>query len=273
MARLFDDASNQYLSNSSAVLTAAPITLACWFKSDNITAQQALVSIGKTSDRSTFLLYCRGNVAGDPIGALSQQSAASAVANTTTGYSSGTWHHGCAVFASSTSRAAYIDGGSKGTNSTSVIPLSLDVTDIGALNWSSGRLSYFSGDIAEVGIWNVALTDAEVALLAAGLSPLFIQPANLVSYWPIVGRYSPEIDRIGAANMTVTGATTSDHPRIVYPTMMAPWLSGAPAPPVPPPADVPPERTMQILANGRSIEIGLDHRTMKISPNDRTIKV
>lgn len=34
--------------------------------------------------------------------------------------------------------------------------------------------------------WNVVLTDAEIVALAAGISPLFIRPQNLIAYSPPV---------------------------------------------------------------------------------------
>ena len=45
MARLFDDAAPQYISASSAVLSGVPITMACWFNSDDAAAVQTLISL------------------------------------------------------------------------------------------------------------------------------------------------------------------------------------------------------------------------------------
>ena len=73
------------------------------------------------------------------------------------------------------------------------------------------------GDLAEAAIWNEALSAAEVALLAQGLSPLSLRPWALVFYAPIYGRYDPEIDIIGGLNLTVLDATASAHPRIFKP--------------------------------------------------------
>ena len=70
-------------------------------------------------------------------------------------------------------------------------------------------LQYADGDIAEVAIWNVALTGAEMAALAAGAPPGTVSPSALVFYAPIYGTQSPEKDLISANNLTVTGATAS----------------------------------------------------------------
>lgn len=73
------------------------------------------------------------------------------------------------------------------------------------------------GAIAEVGIWNVALSDSDVALLAKGVSPLMVHPESLVFYAPLIGQYSPEIELRSARNLTLTGTPTqSAHPPIFY---------------------------------------------------------
>ncbi len=75
-----------------------------------------------------------------------------------------------------------------------------------------------TGNLAEVGIWNVSLTAAELAILSKGYSPLFVGPSALVAYWPIVGRTSPEINLVGGGNGTLTGTANAAHPRIIMPS-------------------------------------------------------
>ena len=74
-----------------------------------------------------------------------------------------------------------------------------------------------SGHIAEAAIWNVALTAAEVTVLAKGVSPLFIRRQNLVAYWPLYGLHSPETDFSGNNRvMTLNnGPTRGNHPPVV----------------------------------------------------------
>lgn len=217
MARLFDDASTQYLEHGAAVLTAVPFTFSCWFNSDSATDNQCLMFLGLNSSTNRyFAMHASGNAAGDPVRIFAQNGGTSSVVSTTTGYTVGTTHHACAVFESSTSRHVYIDGGSKASDTTDVTPTTPNVTTIGRRSLSTPA-SYFSGMIAEVAIWNIALTDVEVALLAKKISPLMVRPDSLVMYVPIMGKYSPEIDLVGGRDFTVTGATTSQHPRIMYP--------------------------------------------------------
>lgn len=220
MSRLFDDASSHYLENTAGTPVAAvPLTIACWFFSDDLTARQNLVSLTHPTDAGVvncFLLEAAGNVANDPIRAVTAGTGG-VQAVTSTGFSSGVVHHACGVFAASDSRAAFIDGGSKGTNTSTQTPSGVAKCAIGSFRGGTSTVHLMSGMVAEVAIWNVALTDDEVSILAKGLCPLFMRPASLVSYWPLWGSYSPEIDRVGDFPLTVSGATKGDHPRIFYP--------------------------------------------------------
>lgn len=224
MARAFVRASSQYLEYGGAVVTEVPLTMACWFRSDSTTLSQALMALGRSdANDDTFLLAANGAAGGDPVQAqTSGVGGASAV--TTTGFSANTWHHACGVFAAVDSRAAYIDGGSKGTNAGSQTPSGLDRTRIGL--YYSGATLYMSGRIALPAIWNVALSDEEVAALARGLDPRYIRPESLVGGWELWGLNSPEPDFTGfGRHMIVTGAVAAPEPPGIVPfTVRSPLL-------------------------------------------------
>lgn len=214
MARLFDNAANEYLAIGNAVLSAYPITMACWANVDDDTGSVSLIGIGDSSVGNHYhVLRLRGNL-GNRVDAHSIDGV-SGVANIAAGYVVDTWHHFCGVFSASNLRAVFVDGGSKATNATDVSPAGLDRTTIGA---SPDQFLAFkmSGRIAEAAIWNAALSDAEVAILAAGYSPLFVRPQNLVAYWPLVR--DEDQDRVGGYDMTAFNAPTiGPHPPIIYP--------------------------------------------------------
>lgn len=159
-----------------------------------------------------FSLNWGGNAAGDPLRAITWNAGTFALAATTSGYSVNTWHHGCAVFAAANSRTVYIDGGSAATETTSITPGSAPTSIAVGRFQSNAPSGYFSGRLAEVGVWSVGLNASEVAALARGISPRRVRPESLVGYWPIWGLHSPEIDLLGGVRpMTVTGATQANH--------------------------------------------------------------
>ncbi len=216
MSRLFDDASNEYLLNNTAILSAIPITMACWFNSNDDALAQVLMSIAdNASDLHSFYLRLDGAAGGDPINAA-VAGGGDGLASSSSGFSTNTWHHACGVFTSNTSRAIYLDGGNKGTDATDITPAGLDRFGIGVLV-RQNLFGYFSGMIAEAAIWNAALTDAEAASLAAGFSPKLIRPQSLVAYWPLVRGLN---DPVGGYNLTATGTVVAAHTRIILPSRM-----------------------------------------------------
>lgn len=216
MSRLFDSASSESLYNNSAPVTGYPFTLSAWIYPANITTFEVILFIGdKDVDTDLWLLVAEGSTSPDPITFRSRAGGSNADASTTTGYSVNTWHHACAVATSATDRAAFIDGGSKGTNTTSNSPSGADRVAIGA-NERLTAGAYFNGRIAEAAIWSVALTDAEVVALSKGYSPLFIRPGSLVFYSPLIR--DDDRDIIGGLSLTANGTPTiAEHPRTIYP--------------------------------------------------------
>jgi len=125
-----------------------------------------------------------------------------------------TFFHVAGVFTSSISRTPYFNGSAGTTNTDSVTHSSLpDTTSISAFfDGNSTPLQYFLGDIAEVGIWNAALTAAEIASLAKGMTPDKIRPQSLVFYAPLVRDL---IDQKGGRAITNTNsATVANHQRV-----------------------------------------------------------
>ena len=206
MARNFNGTSAR-IHASSAVVTTTPYTMGCWFRTTNMTQLGALLSLTSVSVSTQYsTLFFRGDVASDPIDILIEAGGAQNVTRSTTGCTSGKWHHACGVFSAANSRTVYLDGGSSATNTTSLSP-TINQTEIGA--WRSGF--WFAGDIAEVGVWNVALTAAEVASLAKGVSPALVRPQSLVTCLPLI---RDVIDVRAAAGFTDVNTTAANHTRI-----------------------------------------------------------
>jgi len=115
-----------------------------------------------------------------------------------------TWVHGAAVFNSVSSRQAYLYGISGTTNTqTSGTQDTANAVVVGAS---------FIGDVAEVGVWNVALTAAEIASLAKGVRCDSIRPQSLTFYAPLV-RELHDIEG-GLTLGNPSSIPVSDHPRI-----------------------------------------------------------
>jgi hypothetical protein len=207
---------SQYFNTASTPLTAAPITMACWFYPKNTTADLSLMSITDNQDAggNRFSLTGGGNAAGDPIRAFAQVGGSTGVADTNAGFVANAWQHACGVYSAANARTAYLNGGNSVTNTTSLSPAGVDRIRIGARFNGGIAGNFLNGQIAEVGIWSAALTAAEIASLAKGMTCDKVRPQSLVFYAPLVRDL---IDAKGGRTITNNNsATVANHPRI-YP--------------------------------------------------------
>ena len=205
---------NQYLSCAAPITGLVyPYTFACHFKPDNITDFGVMVQISPANGAYWGLLNA-GSIAGDPVIANhSQQSAAGGGARSTAGYTANDFFHACGIFESTSLKKAYLNGANEGTN-TVAITNETAATEllIGARRNNGAVGTYYGGLIAEVGIWNVALTQPEIASLADGMTCDKVRPQSLVFYAPLVRDL---IDVKGGLTITNNnGATVANHPRV-----------------------------------------------------------
>lgn len=194
MALTFDATDNQYAEINSAVVTAYPFSMVCWFNTNDVTATYTLMCVTIKESNSFYArLDAAGAIVGDPvIGVLRNTSVYSAT--TTAGYGASAWNHAALVFTNATSRASYLNGGNKGTNvSNSAFNTSVNRTSIGRYGGLTPS-QYMDGAIAWPAIWSVALSDEEVAALYAGADPRDIQPAALEACWQFVSDANDSAD-------------------------------------------------------------------------------
>lgn len=204
----FDGTGDYLRISTTSILTAPPITMACWFNADNITAHQPLMEMFDGSGGfNAFRLGARGELGGDPIVAETQNFLTVERASSGIGYSAGTWQHACGVWAASNDRRAYLNGAAKGVNVVNVVdPPGLDLLQIGAI---ATPTSLVSGLIAQAAIWNVALDDAEVGALGMRTPPRSVRPDALVFLLPMSGAHSPQFDEIARHALIVNGNPVS----------------------------------------------------------------
>ena len=197
---------------SDAAVTNSPCTLACWAKSTNTSDGMSLMSACRSDGLSFMAMFARGFVAGDPISAYITPS--DTTSDTTSGYSSDVWFHAAATFSGNTpmSIASFINGGNKSTASINFTPSGINRMAIGANLANNSAFNHFQGQIADAAVWNVVLSDDEIASLADGMTAEKVRPQSLVWYAPLL-RDLVEIK--GGKTLTNNNtATVADHPRV-----------------------------------------------------------
>jgi hypothetical protein len=185
-----------------------PLTLACWVKT--AAASGRYMSICNST--ATAQRYAIDGAAGSGVRAVITQSSSSVFAASTGTIGSNVWIHACGVFASATSRSAYLNGAGKTTNTTSSSPSSITQASIGG---DANGTTLLAGTIAFCAVWSAALIDSEVLSLASGESPWRIRPSNLVSYVRLTG-VSPEPDLCFSTGWTLTGSPTVATNPLIY---------------------------------------------------------
>lgn len=200
-----------YLTNATGIVDV-PFTVSLWFNTNSTSTTQTMFIVAAANDDGHYLLF-RGATTGAVAATSNDAGVASGEATTgAAGITSGTWYHAGGVWASSGDRRVFLNG-TKFTNSTNVAPTGISRTTIGAF-YGGTPIVHFNGLIAECGVWNVALSDEEMAALARGRSPLRVRPQNLVEYWPLVGNGTNESGVKGNV-LTNTSSTKSElGPRI-----------------------------------------------------------
>jgi len=207
MSYAFAGASNQYLT-CAAPVTGNPMTMAAWFRPDNVTGNKTILTLGTGDNAQRYWLYNSGTTivyeARDSV-SFSQISIASNV-------QANTWHHACAVEIAVAGRRIYGNGTLGSTSSAVRNPTSVDEFYIGIDRLNSGFQLPMTGQIAEVGVWNTALTIDDVRSLSQGIACRLVRPQNLVFYAPLI-RDLNDLAR-GVALTNGNGATVQIHPRI-----------------------------------------------------------
>ncbi len=192
-------------------VTAAPFTMACWFNVTDITAGHCLMSLGDFNTNNYHFMAANGDVASDPIRCITKAGGADNIATSTAAYSASTWQHACAVFASSSSRTIYLNGGNSATNTGSASPTGIDYIAIGRIRVSNNWFNtYTGGTYAEAAIWSAALSADDIAALNNGFRPSAVRPQNLVFYVPGIREI---IDVRGGLALTHSGNSVAAHPR------------------------------------------------------------
>lgn len=217
----FDGTSNGTAVGSTTEITGPPATICAWFQDTTTASAHAIVTVTDSAAGFTGLLQLVTQSPGK-IAAGTYNGTTYDQALTTTTFTTNTWASACGVWTSATSRAAFLNGGGKGTNTTSITPSSIDILSVGYRASNTPAL-HLSGIIAEVGIWNVALSDDEVAMLGGlggggGMAPPCIRRDALVGYYPMIIKGSTGPDLFSSTINELTwgsGTASATHPRVL----------------------------------------------------------
>lgn len=203
-----------------------PFTVSIHYNVSAFNTFPYLWSLGNTGVTTDYLGVLIENTTGKIVTAISNAAVTPPGATTTTGATVlNTDNVATAVFASATDRRAFLNGGSKGTDTTScAMPAGLNIQEIGVLRRTTVT-DVTSGKLAHLAIWNAALSDAEVAQLGQRVDPRKVRPDRLIRYYPLNARQTsaPEADVLGKGTSFLSVGAISVQPQ--PPVTMAPAVA------------------------------------------------
>jgi hypothetical protein len=172
---------------SDLTLSAVPLSMSCFFNPRNKFITHPIMGCWDPAGAGgvdAFYIQAAGAAGGQPIQAVTASSGGFSVSTKTIagGFLANVWQHCGGVFGSTTHRQSYYNGSPGTADTSSRTPAGITVTRVGQYN-SSGTIVYVDLDVCEIGLWNAALTDQEMALLGAGESCANVRPSALVGYW------------------------------------------------------------------------------------------
>lgn len=207
----------QHLLRASTPITAVPLTLAGRYRFDTAMSEgqeETILSLTDHDAQQEWTLEIGRNGGVDYTIAMVNSGGTVGFALSSVAPTINTWQTAIGVYSANNSRTVYLNNGSSGTDTTTATPSGISHVYIGATSSSSSIIKPFNGALADLAIWNVALSTEERAAYNAGYSPLLIRPASLLLYVPSIREVN---DYKGGIFTNVNTATAFAHPPVIMP--------------------------------------------------------
>jgi len=173
----------QYLRTTPEVLTGYPFTLNCWGYIVTTGAQRNFILLHNVTNAYRHAVFINASSQATLVSVDSGGTTQTTITAAT--ISANTWFMLTGVFTSATSRTVYLNAANATTGTTSRTPTTPTRMLLGG-QYTGSTTSNLNGRIAEVGIWDAALTADEITSLYRGAKPIGIRPQNLQNYYPLV---------------------------------------------------------------------------------------
>lgn len=190
-------------------------TVTCWFKTSSVAA--TVRTPVATGDPGTFGHYNNLELSNTSVFVTSRVAGANAGTAGNGPYSASTWTFAAMRLNSIASRQC-IRGTTVGAANTGSRDPNITRVTIGQRGDQGGN--FYGGLIAQVALFDYAVSNADLALLAGGDNPLALATPP-INYWPLIGTSDLADVGAGADNMSNTGSTGSTDDPTVDPPPVA----------------------------------------------------
>jgi hypothetical protein len=208
MARNSNDTTAYLDCGAASALQFTLISVSMWVRQTSAALFQKLMHYSASNELRGYGIYLDFSSGNIPIFFIGDGT--KHTVDSTSALSLNTWTHIGGTYDGTTLRF-YFNGAAAGTTSYSGTISYTGVQNFTLMNLpaSISNTQGFLGDVAEVAVWGVVLDAAEMDLLGHGYCPALIRPYAIGNYWPLIGRYSPEIGLRGTGDGTINGTITA----------------------------------------------------------------
>ena len=215
MARVFDGGSDESLLVDQSPISTYPFSISLWFKRGTWDGADCLVYFGDKDTSDSSMVYIRN--LGENAGTIAHfvTGSTETFGPASTPIAEGVWYHVVMVLTNATNRQIFVDGVGGDVRTVSWTLPSFDRWSI-ARQMNSAPSFRMSGSIAELGVWNVALGQADIDALGAGYASGLVRSGALRMWLPLVRDEDRDLVTGGVWSAGGT-PTVGDHPRIIYP--------------------------------------------------------
>lgn len=214
MSYSWNGSTSKMLRTATVPLTGPACSFSAWIKSNNVTAAKTVVMIQGSAAANDYAKLGTGSASGAQAQHRTAANGNGTAASTPTVLTTGVWIPIAGVLINGSSRAAYAYGSNKGTDATVVGAYGTTPSELSVGLRAGGTPEAFDGLIAHLAIYNIALSDADVANLAL-FAPTSVQAGNLVAYYPFTTDQGAVTypDSVGTFTLTQTNTSfNADNP-------------------------------------------------------------
>jgi hypothetical protein len=219
MSQTFNGTSSQLVSAAKLLTATYPTSMFCWMKPTTSSPDKFVLAHGES-------LYEHGIYATPTkVRGWTYDGGGSANPNSTSSIVT-TWQPVLVVWTDATNTTVYYSSGAAVTANPAVSARTYDTSARLYVGRRAISATYFfAGDIAEVGLWSSALTQANFDSLAAGATPESVATGSLVDVWSLETA-TDLTGRVAGNVLTATSVTTG----ATHPITRSGGGSGGPSP-------------------------------------------
>jgi hypothetical protein len=201
----------------SASLSGDVFTFAAWVYLTDLTADRTIIAAGDEAETNNNYFQLRYDQSSNDLRFVTRDATTNGIALSTITPAANTWYHVVGSISALNNRDVWVNGGNKGTNTTTLTSWSstIDNIAVGAYRDSSPGV-YLNGSIFMPAVWQGwAAGDDDALAMSKGVPPWKFAPDNLIFFTPLASADGTPRDWISGTALTVTGTpTTTEGPHV-----------------------------------------------------------